>query len=193
MPSKSLEELQFEKLELEIQELRNRRTLKYKIVQLIPLLTILVALGGLWWNIQQFRTTQQTQVRNEQEANEREFRKPYWNKQIELYFDATTTAATIATLPEGDPDREKAVRKFRNLYNGPLVSVEDESVMKAKVAFGKCLDEVDLECENSPLAKSSKLKLLSLALANSCRTSLGTTWNVKLDDLYKQDVTGSKW
>lgn len=184
--SQSLEELQLAKLKLEIQELRNKSTVGYKVVQLIPLFTILLAIGGLGWNIRQFNATQNAQELNEQASNEREFRKPLWSKEIELYFDATSTAAAIATLPEDSPDRKKAVERFWQLYHGPLVSVEDESVMKAKVAFGKCLDEIDIECE-TPSVKSNKLKTLSLNLANSCRSSIAQSWKVDLQNLYMQE------
>ena len=183
----SIDELQIEKLKLEIQELKNKGKIGYKLIQLIPLFTILVAIGGLWWNVQQFNNNQVTQARNEKTTNEREFRKPFWSKQIDLYFEATNTAATIATLPDENPDRKKAEEKFWQLFYGPLVSVEDESVMKAKVAFGRCLDEIDIECESLPV-KSSKLKTLSLELANSCRDSIGKSWNIELNNLYKQDI-----
>lgn len=183
----SLEELQLEKLKLETQDLKSKRKLAFKLIQLIPLFTILLAIGGLWWNIQQFSNNQKTQARNEQTSNEREFRKPFWSKQIDLYFEATSATAKIATLPDENPDRKKAVETFWQLYYGSLVTVEDEFVMKAKVAFGKCLDEIDEECE-SPSVKSNKLKALSLELANSCRNSIGKSWNIELNNLYMQEM-----
>jgi hypothetical protein len=182
----SLEGLQKEKLKLEIRDLKHKKTLEYKVVQLLPLFTIVIAIGGLWWNIRQFNIAQIVQARNEKASSEREFRKPFWSKQIELYFDATSTAAMIATLPEDSQDRKKATERFWQLYYGPLVSVEDESVMKAKVAFGKCLDEIDIECE-SPSVRANKLKALSLDLANSCRSSVGKNWDVELNNLYMQE------
>lgn len=198
-----MDELQEEKLRLEIQELKNKSSLGYKFIQFIPLLTILVAIGGLWWNIKQFTNSQQAQAKQfadsqeaqakrDESSREREFRKPFWDKQINLYFEATNATATIATLPAGNPERKKAEDKFWQLYYGSLVSVEDDAVMKAKVAYGNCLglgvgDETDEKCKSEP-SKTYRLRKLSLELANSCRESIGKSWTIELNNLYLQDM-----
>ena len=104
---------------------------------------------------------------------EKEFRKPYWEQQIELYVQATTAAATLAS--SSDPVAlELAEAKFWQLYYGPLALVEDAGVEAAMVRFGQSLRS-DREQED--------LRDLSLALAHACRESLGDAWSVKLSEL----------
>jgi len=57
---------------------------------------------------------------------------------------------------------------------GPLALVEDRQVEAAMVTFGNCLRS---NCGKDELQK------LSLALAHTCRESLGRAWALKLPDL----------
>jgi hypothetical protein len=80
----------------------------------IKALTMLgVAIGGIW-AICSYRMT-----------SEKEFRRPLWDKQLALYFQAANAASKIATLPEGNKDRNDSITEFWNLYFGPLAIVED--------------------------------------------------------------------
>ena len=199
-----LGDAQLKKMELEIDELQRKKTWQYKLTQFIPLITALVAVGGLLLNTQQFLAVQEAQLQKEKDAKvqeekqqkdiaereaaakEREFRKPFWDKQINTYFEASNVAATIATLPATNIERRKAEERFKQLYFGSLVLVEDEDVMKAKVAFRNCLEELDEECTSEP-SKTFRLQTLSLGLANKCRASIGTSWTIDLKNLYLQD------
>ena len=105
---------------------------------------------------------------------EKEFRKPYWEKQVALYFQATSSAATLATI-DNPEERQEAEAKFWELYWGPLALVEDRKVEGAMVRFGNCLKGGNCE--------GSNLRQLSLELAHTCRESLGTTWDLKLEEL----------
>ncbi len=107
------------------------------------------------------------------DAAEKDFRKPYWERQIALYFDATAAAGTLASATEG-AERDAAEAKFWQLYYGPLALVEDLQVEKAMVAFGNCLLE---DCTQRELQRAS------LALAHACRESLGDSWSLQLAEL----------
>lgn len=137
----------------------------------IKVLTVLgVAIGGIW-AICSYRMT-----------SEKEFRRPLWDTQLSLYFQAATSAGKIATLPEGKA-RDESVGEFWNLYYGPLAVVEDdEQVCEAMVDFGECLPKpgrvyAEEECDK-PLVQHR-----SLLLANAVRRSIGADWNRKLDQL----------
>jgi hypothetical protein len=72
-------------------------------------------LVAAWWAVHSYN-----------ETAEREARKEFWGKQIALYFEATEATSEIATLPSGDPNRQKATDRFWSLYFGQLRVVEDD-------------------------------------------------------------------
>jgi hypothetical protein len=108
------------------------------------------------------------------DAAEKEFRKPYWERQISFYFQATSSAAILATSHDQKTLKE-AEAKFWELYWGPLALVEDRRVEAAMVRYGDCLE--DKKCNGNSLQQ------LSLNLAHTCRQSLGASWNLKLEEL----------
>jgi hypothetical protein len=113
------------------------------------------------------------------DKRELDFRKPFWDEQLKLYFEATDTVSKVANLPAG-PDRDKAIARYWELSYGSLRVVEDnENVSKAMVAFGACLAR---DCNQAALQN------LSLNLADACKLSISETWSEKFKD-YKADVS----
>jgi hypothetical protein len=111
-----------------------------------------------------------------------EFLKPVRETQLQLYVEASSAAATLATAPRSSEEWRKANLDFLRLYFGPLAMVEDYrhtvqgddknqnvTVEQAMMAFKGCLD--DPSCVGS-----WKMNQLSLALAHTCRVSLGSSW-----------------
>lgn len=107
------------------------------------------------------------------DAAEKDFRKPYWERQIALYFEATAATGTIASVSEG-AERDAAEARFWQLYYGPLALVEDLQVEAAMVQFRNCLLA---DCTQRDLQRAS------LALAHACRESLGDSWSLQLAEL----------
>jgi hypothetical protein len=103
--------------------------------------------------------------------------KPLLEKQQELYFEAATAAATIASTRDA-AERRKAEAKFWILYRGPLVMVESTDVSGAMKRFGRCLTGED-KCNDG------KLNDRALALASTLETSMLKTWNAKPDEFIK--------
>ncbi len=114
----------------------------------------------------------------------REFIKPVRETQLKLYQEASSAAAQIATLQQESPEWIKARQEFLRLYYGPLTIVESfdhatESgerltVERAVIIFNSCLDD-EKQCNEL----GANLPGLSLALAHSCRESLGRSWGYK--------------
>lgn len=139
-----------------------------KIVQVGTLLGILV--GGLWavWSYRQ--------------NNEREFRRPLWDRQLALYFEASEAAAKVASLPDGR-QRTEALNKFWSLYLGPLVIVEDDkNVADAMVNFGNCFVHPGENAPRNPCS-AGEISNRSLHLAERCRISIATSWDTKFQNL----------
>jgi len=141
-----------------------RRDLMLKVVA--GLLAVIGAGVGLWQYV---------------DSAQRESKKPFWERQVSLYFDATSAAATLATS-DVESRRREAAADFWRLYWGPLALVEDREVEAAMVRFGKCIDK---ECPRD------QRQQLSLALAHTCRRSLQASWNLTLEEL-RGKVDGEK-
>jgi hypothetical protein len=118
----------------------------------------------------------------------REFIKPVREAQLKLYQEASSAAAQIATLQQESPEWIKARQEFLRLYYGPLAIVESfdhatESgerltVERAMIIFKSCLDD-EKQCNEL----DADLPGLSLALAHSCRESLGRSWGYEVKQL----------
>jgi hypothetical protein len=92
--------------------------------------------------------------------------KPFLEKQLALFTDATVVASVIATSDNQD-DLLKARSRFMQLYWGELGMVERGAVATAMIEFKKALDS------NKP---KEDLQRLSLGIAHACRDELGKAW-----------------
>jgi hypothetical protein len=105
------------------------------------------------------------------------FRKPLWERQLDLYFQACEAASVLANYPESAPEWRDAEKKFWTLYWGPLVVVEDaEHVSQAMIRFGAAL--------NASPRRPEVLREFSFNLAQSCVVRLplhgGSNWHTLL-------------
>lgn len=111
------------------------------------------------------------------------FRKPLWERQLDLYFQACEAASILANYPESAPEWRDAEKKFWTLYWGPLVVVEDaEHVSQAMIQMGAAL--------NTAPRRPEQLRQLSFNLAQSCRHSISAAWRVKLAKIAPRDPSG---
>jgi hypothetical protein len=131
----------------------------------IKVLSIFGAVVAFGWGVIQFFASHSIQV----ETRRIEATKPFLERQLKLYTDATQAAATLATSKTPE-ELELAKRKFWSLYWGELALVEDKRVEAAMVQFGR-----SLETGNT----GQQLQRYSLALAHACRDSLADSWGVK--------------
>jgi hypothetical protein len=184
--SHSETELKLEKLRWEIQQLKAQAGIAARIAAFTPLLSALLAVAGVWIGLYQFQVQQAAtarkiasdRAREESDAKrlrELELQNPFWQKRLQLYFEAAEAAGTIASQPSG-AERAKAEAAFWRLYLGPLAIVEDDQVEAAMVRLGNCLDGSEA-CDQVSLSRRA------LALAHSCRQSVGDTWRLGLTEL----------
>jgi hypothetical protein len=109
----------------------------------LKLLSPLLAVAAFFWGIYTYRDTAQQQLAREEAEAQRtaetrriEATRPYLDKQLALYTEATKVTATIATSADSE-EIEKATKRFRELYGGELALVERSDVARAMIAFGK--------------------------------------------------------
>ena len=95
--------------------------------------------------------------------------KPFLERQLTLYSEATKVAAQVATQGGGE-NGKKALTRFWELYWGELALVENRSVEAAMKRMGDAL------ISN---ASEQELKYASLAVAHACRESLDKSWGIR--------------
>ena len=169
---------QLEKLRLEIADLKWKVKWVYRVAQFVSVITAFVAVAAFVVSLRQFNSQQ-----------EQEFKKPMWDKQLGLVFEVSDVAATIATLPPDSEERKKAEARFWQIYYGPIVLGENQELFQGMIDFGNCLKSGP-DCE-SEAQRSSRLPILSLNLTNKGRATLGLTWKINFDDLYKGKLGGT--
>ena len=148
----------------------------------------IAVLFSIWFTYHQYRGTVAKEEQNradkavkdtEQKEREiqsalRESQKPFLERQLTLYLDASRTAAKLATLENG-PAKEEARKRFLELYWGELSLVEDKEVESAMVLFGQALTQF----EDQQIDRFA-LQTKSFDLAHSCRKSLEQSWGYNL-------------
>jgi hypothetical protein len=185
----SLDELQLERLQLENEKLRlelaERRRPKpwlHLPIQMVPIVTALVAVAGFSWGIVQYgqeqaknRREQHAQAARQQELAQRELMKPWLESQRDIYAQALAAAATVANASDGKV-RAQAAEEFWRLYQGKMILVETRSVSDAMVSFGSCLsgNAVRETCDRSALNERSRR--LATAMADSMAATAKMTY-----------------
>jgi hypothetical protein len=137
---------------------------------------LLGAIGSFLWGVFVWRENREKELRaataEQQRAAESrrvESTKPFLERQLTLYTEATQAASTIATSEDREELR-KATARFWRLYWGELAMVEDREVEAAMKALGDAL---------SDSADRGTLAPLSLRLAHACRASLDRSWGIR--------------
>lgn len=132
---------------------------------LIKLLSVVGTAIAFAWGILQFSLTQRSQA----QTRRIEATKPFLDRQLKLYTEATQSAASLATSKD-EKELMAAAKRFWELYWGELALVEDQRVEAAMVQFGRAIQEG---------STGGELQELSLAIAHACRDSLAEAWGVR--------------
>jgi hypothetical protein len=143
--------------------------------ELLRLLTVLGALLSFLWGIWVWQDNSNKRISEQRVESERvaeirkiESTKPFLERQLKLYTEATQVAATIATTLDSGK-RKAAYERFLELYTGELAMVENPHVAAAMVAMRRAIESS---------ADNQTLESFSLALAHACRESLDRSWGI---------------
>jgi len=178
------DELKRWELESKKADLKNKR-----LELLFKLAGLLTITFGIVWPLYQYTKTlekdredrkerqvrEDDQKKKETDAALREARKPFLQRQQELYFEAATLASKLSTLDPG-AEREMARKRFYQLYWGELSVVEDVMVEKAMVRFKGEFENYERERANNSQVSRQELEQRSLKLAHAFRDSLAISW-----------------
>jgi hypothetical protein len=128
-------------------------------------------LWGVWvWKDKSNNELAQQRLEAQRLADSRriEATKPFLERQLKLYTEASQVAALIATSDE-KREIQKATTRFWQLYWGELALVENKEVESAMVAMGRAITNG---------ANRNETRQASLSLAHACRQSLDKSWGI---------------
>jgi hypothetical protein len=131
----------------------------------IKVLTLVGAVVAFIWGAYQFLANQRSQA----ETRRIEATRPFLDRQLKLYTEATQAAATISTSSSKE-EVDAAKQRFWSLYWGELALVEDKRVEAAMVQLGRAIEQGKV---------GGEVQTLSLNLAHACRDSLAESWGVQ--------------
>ena len=131
----------------------------------VKVLSILGAVATFSWGVFQYTHNQKQQS----ETRRIEATRPFLERQLALYTEATQLASTIATTSNATK-KERLLERFWSLYWGELALVEDAPVEGAMVRLGDAL---------RAKASEQEVRRLALKLAHACRNSLAKSWGVE--------------
>ena len=141
----------------------------------LKLLGVLGAVASFIWGVWVWRDKSHKeldqQIREAKQLAESrrvEATKPFLERQLKLYTEASQVAATIATS-DNSAEVKKATKRFWELYWGELALVENKEVESAMVKLGEAMGANN---------NQNALKGLSLELARACRYSLDKSWGI---------------
>jgi hypothetical protein len=159
---------------------------------LIKGITSLIAIAGVVisvWKVLQSVDEQAAAAAERSRTEYRQAQKDYYDRQLGLYFEVVDVTGLLATEP--DPAvRAPALRRFWQLYWGPLCLVEDaqehptgtggaaSTVEAAMIHFGDQLRQLPAQPSAQDL---EPLQPLAYELAHTIRGSLRGVWPIPPD------------
>ena len=193
------ENIAIDKLKAEVEKLRaETANLRNVWLRFVPVFTGIVAISVFGFSVIQYTCQQRTlhdqevnqrnaqleqqksQQKESQEnfnrnvqLSEKEFRRKFYEKQLEVYMDLSKTAAQISTSNDKIKLHE-AYRHFLEVYNGNfMVVVENAEVKKAVDNYIKVADQY----EKNPI-DNTELQELAKKLSLTLRRSFVQFWGV---------------
>jgi len=149
-----------------------------KILTAAGAIIVFLVSFGQWLDARRTALGQERQAFEEQQfQHKKDYQRAMFDRQTALYFEASDTAASIASTSD-QIQRRKATDRFNALYFGGMVIVESPGVEQAMVRFHKCMEAQGKDCVLSNEA---------LAIGCTTRRSLRKTWGVDFGKLETDD------
>jgi hypothetical protein len=135
------------------------------------------------FNAQQKTQQDESIIRANKDAELRadEYKKQFWEKQMDFFAEACQATGTITHAPVDSPEFKQATAKFEELYWGRLAIVESDDVAGQMVAFRDALGTlVSAKSNDEQAAARETLQNISLDLAHQCRKTVSDSFKVNL-------------
>jgi hypothetical protein len=163
-----------------------------QVIALIKALGPTLAASGsaLWIVITYLRHQKEARQAHMEQADREnktrmfEARKPFNDKQLELYsLVAHITGKIVTTTDFSSPESKADIRRFKQLFWTELSMVEDEPVKKAMQCFSAQLETMVVNDTEHGVGTRDfeELRQRAYRLASTLRVSIASSWQVKLE------------
>jgi uncharacterized membrane-anchored protein YhcB (DUF1043 family) len=143
------------------------------VIKILQGLAIIVGIWATYYAYQKQNKENKQREIEQQQQTAREFRKSFYEKQLQYYAEAAEATATLATEKIGSEDYVKSRKSFDRLFWGRLSIVEEKTVEAKMILFKKILDLY----EQTPTDEIKEdLKQASLQLAHDASRYTINVW-----------------
>ena len=157
--------------------LRFKSKSKIDLVEtIIKILQGLAIIAGIWATYYAYKKQNDENRKQEiqqQQQTAKEFRKSFYEKQLQYYAEAAEATATLATEEISTVDYKQAKKDFYRLFWGRLSIVEDKTVEARMVQFNNLLESY--EQPGTDITRD-ELKQASLKLAHAASIYTINVW-----------------
>jgi hypothetical protein len=136
-------------------------------------IAIIVGIWATYFAYQQHNEDIKIQENERLQQLAKEYRKNFYEKQLQFYIEATEATAAISTEEKGSEEYNKAKKDFYRLFWGKLSIVEDRTVEARMVKFNRLLEDFDNNRNN---VTQDDLKQASLRLAHDASLYTINVW-----------------
>jgi hypothetical protein len=112
------------------------------------------------------------------DTSTRESKRPFLEKQFDVYAELIDVAATIAVAPVFDDSMKAKRDRFNALEWGQLGVVGSEEVQLAAIGFGKLVEQYAASAWDQ--GERSELQKASQKIAHEVRCSIESGWGTKI-------------
>ncbi len=133
-------------------------------------------IAGIWatyFAYQQHNEDIKIQEQAQLQQIAKEYRKSFYEKQLQYYTEAAEVVATISTEEKGSEEYIRAKKDFYKLFWGKLSIVEDKTVEKRMVQFRTLLEKYE---QNESNVTKEDLEQASLNLAHDASKYTINVW-----------------
>jgi len=133
-------------------------------------------IAGIWatyFAYQQHNEDIKIQEQAQIQQTAKEYRKSFYEKQLQYYIEAAEVVAIISTEEKGTEEYTRAKKNFYRLFWGKLSIVEDKTIEKRMIQFRTLLEKYE---QNEGNVTKEDLEQASLNLAHDASKYTINVW-----------------
>lgn len=121
---------------------------------------------------------------------EKEYKKPFWDEQLKTCVDAANISAKIAASSDDEIPKEDIENLFNVYFGRGALTLDVASLEKLRIIGNRAV-RCNNKSEEPDLCTRPNFNGLAFEVAEACRETLATSWELPLKNLGKNalDIT----